>query len=206
MHIDDPPMQLALIATKRVRSRPSRVRQLSRMVPEAWVAKCAVAAAENGLGREAAMMLAVLTQRDVELLAKVFHRSVRDAGTLRHYVAYLRSNKRRSLGTRPKKMIQDWLNARPAWRLRVEAFGEFRPTLADIVRLTHPKPVDGEHSIVFAWMAGRPVAADDLPEVPLEPPRGVPDVTEPVRQSETRVKAPSRRRMRSISMVEGVEL
>lgn len=202
--VQDPSIDLAMVATGRMRSRACEVRRLARLVPEAWLAKASVVAAQYGQSKSGAMMLAVLTVRDVELLAKVFHRSVLDVSTLRHYVAYLRSNRRRSLGSRPKKLVQEWLNACPAWILCEEAFGEFRPSLADIVRATHPKPNDSEHSNVYAWMVGRPTAVEDLPMAPrnLEKPLDGERVSRYIRPNESVCKV-SRR---SSTVVEGVEL
>jgi 60 kDa SS-A/Ro ribonucleoprotein len=204
MDSPDPTQQLALISTGRIRARSLEIRQLSRLVPEAWLAKAAVTAAEHGQNKAAAMMLAVLTSRDVELLARVFHRCMLEVETLRRYVAYLRCNGRRSFGSRPRKLIQQWLNRQPAWRLRAEAFGEHRPSLADIVRWTHPRPVDQAHSIVYAWMAGRPTSLDELEAIQNESKDR--DDREPIPTSETRVTTQQRRRTRSISLVEGVEL
>jgi len=206
----DPRTRLALAVTGRTCSSSNEIKMLASLVPEAFLAKAAVTASEAGMSKYAALLLAVLTVRDVELLAKVFLRAVPDAGTLRRYVGFLRSGRvgRRSFGTRPKKLVQDWLNAQPAGLLRVEAF-QHRPSLADIVRWTHPKPVDREHSVVYAWMTGRPTSVRDLPAVP--PNGGVngpdaPDVIGSTGQSPERLTPPVRRRERSISRVEGIEL
>jgi 60 kDa SS-A/Ro ribonucleoprotein len=170
---------------------------LAKLVPETFVAKAAVISAEFEQQELTALLLAVLTLRDVELLAKAFPRAVRTPEILRRYVAFLRSgcSGRRNLGTRPKKLIQDWLNACPVGDLRAEAFGSFRPSLADIVRWTHPKPVDTDHALVFGWMVGRPTDVSNLPAV-----------SRPNRRLETRVGTPQRIRIRAISRVEGVEL
>lgn len=205
MDTPDPTTQMALIATGRSRARISDIRRMALLVPETWLAKSAVIAAEDGRHKESAMMLAVLTNRDIELLSKVFHRAVLKPQTLRQYVAYLRSGRRRSLGTRPKRLIRDWLNAQPPWLLRAEAFGSFRPTLADIVRATHPKPVDEAHSVVFAWMVGKPTPVSSFPEGPRSLDEGGDDQS-PRTPVERRVRAGPRLRGRSISMVEGVEL
>lgn len=172
------------------------VRTLAGLVSETFLAKATVAAAEAGQRKVGSLLLAVLTVRDVELLARVFPRAVQDPETLRRYVAFLRSGRfgRRSFGTRPKKLVQDWLNACPVEVLRAEAF-LFRPSLADIVRFTHPKPVDLDHQTVFGWMVGRPTNASDLP-------MGIRHQD----MAKKRVVPPSRFRVRLVSRVEGVEL
>lgn len=209
MDTPDPITQLALIATGRCRARSVEIQNLSRLVSEAWLAKSAVVAAEHDQRKAAAMMLAVLTLRDVELLTKVFHRAMLEVETLRRYMVYLRSCGRCSLGTRPKKLIREWLNAQPAWKLRAEAFGKHRPTLADIVRWTHPKPIDEAHSVVYAWMSGRPTSVVDLPDVPSCVPKEASDTEDessPIESEERPSEVRIRRRNRSISVVEGVDL
>jgi len=172
------------------------VRTLAGLVSETFLAKATITAAEAGQHKVGALLLAVLTVRDVELLARVFPRAVRDPETLRRYVAFLRSGRfgRKSFGTRPKKLVQDWLNACPVEVLRAEAF-LFRPSLTDIVRFTHPKPVDLDHQTVFGWMVGRPTNVLDLP-ISIRHRDMV----------ERRVVPPSRFRVRMVSRVEGIEL
>lgn len=181
-------------------------RALARLVPETFLAKASITAAWAGQQKLAAFLLAVLTVRDVELLSKVFVRAVLDAGTLRRCVAFLRSGStgRRSFGTRPKKLVQGWLNACPVEVLRDEAF-LFRPSLADIVRFTHPKPVDAAHQAVFGWMVGRPTNVEDLPEATRTASAHRREQLA-TRLPERRVVPPQRFRVRCISRVEGVEL
>jgi 60 kDa SS-A/Ro ribonucleoprotein len=106
------------------------------------------------------LLLAVLTVRDIESLADTFLEI--DAATLACYVKHIRSGVvgRRSFGTRPKKLIQEWLNARTPNEL-LEGTGRV-PTMGDIIKCTHPCPKDGTHARVFAYLTGH---ADQPPPI-----------------------------------------
>jgi hypothetical protein len=48
---------------------------------------------------------------------------------------------RKSLGTRPKKVVQGWLNNATEAQLLAAAVGN-APSLAEVVKMVHPKPTD----------------------------------------------------------------
>ena len=169
-HLQEACNDLALIVTGRRRFDLVRTRDLAEKVPADFLAKAAVLSSELGKGSNAAFLLAALTDRDVTLLSQVFDRVVLSTETLRKYVQYIRSGlfRRRSLGHRPKRLIQDWLNRCPAEILLGEAFYS-KPSLAHIVRWAHPRPQDASHQAVYALMSGRPVDASRLPSRRIRP-------------------------------------
>src|SRR5215210_5153912 len=90
------------------------VLELCERVEPEFVAKTAVFARERGFMKDApALLLAHLAAKDVRLLAAVFPRVADNGKMLRNFVQIVRSGAagRKSLGTRPKKLVQNWLLA-----------------------------------------------------------------------------------------------
>lgn len=139
---------------------------LADRVEPAFLAKAAVHAREAGHMKDtAAVLLAVLARRDPALFRQVFGRVVDTGKMLRTFVQVVRSGQtgRRSLGTRPKAMVADWLNTAPDRAILKAGIGR-EPSLADVIRMVHPKPATPEREALFAWILGRPCDAARLPE------------------------------------------
>jgi 60 kDa SS-A/Ro ribonucleoprotein len=69
---------------------------------------------------------------------------------------------RSSLGTRPKRLVQHWLESASLADLMAAATGN-APSLKDIVCMVHPKPVDAERRAFYGWLLGRPYDVAALP-------------------------------------------
>ena len=67
------------------------------------------------------------------------------------------------MGTRPKLLVQKWLNTASEKRSLIDAAVGNTPSLADVVKMVHPKPADKAREAFFAWLIGKPYAADALP-------------------------------------------
>ena len=106
--------------------------------------------------------------RDVELLAQVFPRVVDNGKMLRNFVQVLRSGVlgRKSLGSRPKKLVQNWLLQATEKQLLNASVGN-QPSLADVVKMVHPKPVEEWRAAWFAWLIGKPYDEVKLPAITL---------------------------------------
>lgn len=140
---------------------------LAREVDPVFVAKTAVYARRAGHMKDMpALLAATLAVRDVALLAKVFGRVVDNGKMLRNFVQMLRSGAvgRKSLGTRPKKLVQQWLLEATEAQLLNAAVGN-TPSLADVVKMVHPKPAEAWRAAWFAWLIDRPYALEALPPV-----------------------------------------
>ena len=138
---------------------------LAREVDPVFVAKTAVYARRAGHMKDMpALLAATLAVRDVALLAKVFGRVVDNGKMLRNFVQMLRSGAvgRKSLGTRPKKLVQQWLLEATEAQLLNAAVGN-TPSLADVVKMVHPKPAEAWRAAWFAWLIDRPYALEALP-------------------------------------------
>ncbi|KQW55842.1 vWA domain-containing protein [Variovorax sp. Root411] len=140
---------------------------LAREVDPLFVAKTAVYARRAGRMKDMpALLAATLAVRDVSLLAKVFGRVIDNGKMLRNFVQMLRSGAagRKSLGTRPKKLVQQWLLEATEAQLLNAAVGN-TPSLADVVKMVHPKPAEAWRAAWFAWLIDRPYALEALPPV-----------------------------------------
>ncbi|HEX8293960.1 MAG TPA: hypothetical protein VF570_19555, partial [Pyrinomonadaceae bacterium] len=143
----------------------ARVLELCERVEPEFIAKTAVYARERGLMKDMpALLLAVLAAKDVRLLAAVFPRVVNNGKMLRNFVQIVRSGTtgRKSLGTAPKRLVREWLEARDAASVFRASVGQ-SPSFADIVRMVHPKPRDPEREALYGYLVGREFDAARLP-------------------------------------------
>ena len=142
-----------------------QVQALAAEVDPLFVAKTALYARRAGHMKDMpALLAAVLAVRDVELLVRVFPRLIDSGKMLRNFVQIVRSGAvgRKSLGTRPKKLVQHWLLTATEAQLLHAAVGN-TPSLADVVKMVHPKPAETWRAAWFAWLIGRPFKLHDLP-------------------------------------------
>lgn len=145
----------------------AKVLELCEKVEAEFVAKTAVYARERGLMKDMpALLLAVLAAKDVRLLASVFPRVVDNGKMLRNFVQIVRSGVagRKSLGSAPKRLVREWLEARDAPAVFRASVGQ-SPSLADIVRMVHPKPLDAEREALYGYIVGRDHNAEALPAI-----------------------------------------
>ncbi|MCK6481180.1 MAG: RNA-binding protein [Gemmatimonadaceae bacterium] len=139
---------------------------LAQEVDAEFVAKTAVHCRARGAMKDMpALLLAVLSVKDKALFARVFDRVVDDGRMLRTFVQILRSGAvgRKSLGTLPKRKVLAWLDARSEQELVRASVGN-SPSLADIVRMVHPRPATPAREALYGWLLGRPHDAAALPQ------------------------------------------
>src|SRR5688572_3951653 len=144
----------------------SNVLALTKDVDPAFVAKCAIYARERGMKDMPAVLLATLSVNQPDLMVRVFDRVVDNGKMLRNFVQVMRSGQvwRKSLGTRPKALVADWLNSASVEALLKASVGQ-SPSLADVIKMVHPKPRDAERAALFAYLIGRPYDVAALPEI-----------------------------------------
>jgi 60 kDa SS-A/Ro ribonucleoprotein len=113
-----------------------------------------------------ALLCAVLSVKDRDLLNAIFPRVIDNAKMLRNFVQIMRSGVvgRKSLGTAPKRLVREWLDARAPESLFKDNVGQ-DPSLADIVKMVHPKPRDPNREALFGYFIGRDHNADALPDL-----------------------------------------
>ncbi|HYO63651.1 MAG TPA: TROVE domain-containing protein [Pyrinomonadaceae bacterium] len=142
-----------------------RVLALAEGVEPEFVAKAAVYCRERGMMKDVpALLVAALSSRDRELFARAFPRVVDNGRMLRTFVQIVRSGVvgRKSLGTAPKRMVREWLEARDDAAVFKASVGQ-SPSVADIVRMVHPKPRTREREALYGYLVGRAHDADALP-------------------------------------------
>ena len=140
---------------------------LCRDVDAEWIARTAVYARTKGHMKDMpALLCAVLATRDTELLRQVFHRVIDNGRMLRNFVQIMRSGVtgRKSLGTVSKRLVLEWLDVRSEAELFAASVGN-NPSLADIVKMVHPRPATAQREALYAYMIGRDYNADVLPEI-----------------------------------------
>lgn len=141
------------------------VLNLCRSVEPEFIAKLAVYAREKGYMKDMpAFLLAFLAKHDTASFIKVFDKVITNGTMLRKFCHITRSGVtgRKSFGSRPKKMINTWLNSRSPMELLRASVGS-SPTFGDIVKMTHPKAATPAHEAMFAFFIGKPFNIEKLP-------------------------------------------
>jgi 60 kDa SS-A/Ro ribonucleoprotein len=145
----------------------AQVLELCEKVDAEFIAKTAIFCRERGYMKDMpALLCAVLSIKDRTLLAQVFPRVIDNAKMLRNFVQIMRSGAvgRKSLGTAPKRLVREWLDARDPVSLFKANVGQ-DPSLADIVKMVHPRPKDANHAALFGYFIDRSRAVDALPDI-----------------------------------------
>ena len=138
---------------------------LCKEVNTRFIAQTAIYCRERGYMKDMpALLAAVLAAKGATELTPVFDRVIDNGKMLRNFVQIIRSGAvgRKSLGTRPKKLVQKWLNTASEKALLSAAVGN-APSLADVLKMVHPKPVEAWREAFFAWLIGKPYNVDALP-------------------------------------------
>ena len=158
------------------------VLDLCAKVEPAFVAKTAVYARRRGQMKDMpALLTAWLAQHGPDRLEPVFAKVIDNGRMLRNFVQILRSGAvgRKSLGSRPKRLVQNWLNRRGDGQLLGASVGN-APSLADVLKMVHPKPATPERAAFYAWLIGKSHDAALLPEAVKALERFRDDVAAPV--------------------------
>lgn len=143
----------------------TRVLELCNSVEPGFVASVAIYSRTQTYMKDMpALLCAWLSTKDARLHEAVFARTIDSARMLRTYVQILRSGVvgRKSLGTAPKRLVRQWLAARDPEALFSASVGQ-SPSLADIVKMVHPKPGDAAREAFYGYLIGRKFDAGALP-------------------------------------------
>src|SRR5690606_18705651 len=63
----------------------------------------------------------------------------------------------------PKRLVRQWLERATERQLLNASVGN-DPSLADVVKMVHPRPADAAREAFYAWLVGKPFDAAVLPE------------------------------------------
>jgi len=144
-----------------------KVLTTAQEIDDEFLAKLAIYSREQGAMKDMpAVLLAILAARQSAYFAVAFARVVNNGKMLRNFVQIVRSGVtgRKSLGSRPKRLVQTWLNDASINKLLNAAVGN-DPSLADVVKMVHPQPKNAEQAAVFAWLINKPFDVNALPKV-----------------------------------------
>jgi 60 kDa SS-A/Ro ribonucleoprotein len=142
-----------------------RTLELAQKVDPSFLAKAAIYTRQSGHMKDMpAFLLAVLAGRDPVLFQRAFGRVVDNGKMLRTFVQIMRSGQtgRKSLGSAPKRMVANWLTG-GSDRALLQANVGNDPSLADVIKMVHPKPSSKAREALFAWIIGRPCDVALLP-------------------------------------------
>ncbi|BDS05503.1 ribonucleoprotein [Oceaniferula spumae] len=144
-----------------------KIIELAGQVDDHFLAKTAIYSRREAHMKDApALLCALLANRDVELLAEVFSQVIDNGKMLRNFVQIVRSGitGRKSLGSAPKRMVQAWLNRASDDALLAASIGQ-SPSLADVIKMVHPRPKNAQREAFYAYLIGRPYDLEKLPAV-----------------------------------------
>ena len=140
---------------------------LAGQVEPSFVAKTAVYCRTHGYMKDMpALLCAALATLDTAALERVFDRAIDDGKTLRNFVQIIRSGVtgRKSLGSAPKRLVRRWFERRDDAQVFRASVGQ-SPSLADVVRMVHPRPADPAREALYGWLIGRAHDEAKLPGV-----------------------------------------
>ncbi|MCA9149389.1 MAG: TROVE domain-containing protein [Planctomycetales bacterium] len=143
------------------------VLQHAQQVEPEYLARVALYARQTGYMKDMpALLCAVLSVRSPGLLAEIFDRVIDSPKMLRNFVQIMRSGVvgRKSLGTLPKRLVLRWLSARSDEQLFTGSIGA-DPSLADVLRMVHPKPASASREALYGYLIGRQYNREALPEL-----------------------------------------
>lgn len=138
--------------------------ELANKLPPEFVAKLAVYARQKGLMKDMpAVLAAVVAGKDSVLLGQIFSRVIDSPKMLRNFVQVIRSGAtgRKSLGTSPKRLIQNYLESLNDEQLFKADVGN-DPSLQDIIKLVHPKPSNKARSALYGYLLDKEYNKRDL--------------------------------------------
>ena len=143
------------------------VLKLTSQVEPEFIAKLAIYGRRKAHMKDTpALLLASLSVLSPGLMAEAFDRVIDNGRMLRNFVQIMRSGvvARKSLGSLPKRMVQQWLDQRPAEKLFFDSVGN-DPSIADVIKMVHPKPGSDERAALYAYRIGKAHDVEKLPPI-----------------------------------------
>ncbi len=137
----------------------------AREVEPGFVARTAVWARRHGHMKDTpALLCAYLSTLATPDVSRTFPLVIDNGRMLRSFVQIMRSGAvgRRSLGTRPKRLVKEWLESASPRELLHASVGQ-APSLADVIRMVHPHPADAGRAAAYAYLIGKPYDVAALP-------------------------------------------
>ena len=140
-----------------------KVQELLPRVDPEFVAKLAIYGASRAFMKDTPVFLtAYLAGRNPRLFDAAADVVLSNGKAIRNFVQVIRSGAtgRKSLGTGPKKKVATWIEQASTQQL-LNAYIGAKPSLKDVIALSHPRPDGVEREQLFKFLMGKPV---DNPE------------------------------------------
>ena len=144
-----------------------KVLALCQKVEAEFIARTALYARQKGFMKDLpAFLTAVLSVKGPGLMAEVFDRVIDSPKMLRNFVQIMRSGAvgRKSLGSLPKRLVEQWLASRTDEQVFKGSVGQ-DPSMADVIKMVHPKPASASRQALYAYLIGRQYDAASLPDI-----------------------------------------
>jgi 60 kDa SS-A/Ro ribonucleoprotein len=135
-----------------------------------FVGQLAIYARQRGYMKDMPSFLCawLTTQGDEgrDVLGRVFSLVIDNGRMLRNFVQMKRSGVfgSKSMGSFSKRLVQNWLTNSKPWSVFRASVGN-DPSMADIIKMAHPKPTTKEEAATFAYLIGKEHKAEDLPQL-----------------------------------------
>ena len=122
-----------------------------------FIAKLAIYARQHGYMKDMPALLAtIVASKDSKTFAKIFSKVIDSPKMLRNFVQITRSGVtgRKSFGSAPKRLIQNFLNNLTDDQLFKADVGN-DPSLQDIIKMVHPKPQTEARAALYAYILNK---------------------------------------------------
>jgi len=143
-----------------------KVKELAAKAEPMFLAKLAVFARQHGGMKDApAVLLTILSKKDPTLYRAAFPLVCDNGKVMRGHAQMMRSGLvRKSFGFAAKSMFGKWFDRSP-WSIFKQSSGQGM-SMADVIRLTHPKPKTPEHEVLFAYLLGKKLTDEQTAKLP----------------------------------------
>lgn len=146
-----------------------RVKALALDASPEFLAKLAVYGHQEGKMKDfPAFCLAVLAAKgELDYLKLAWPKVITNVKMLLNFVQIIRSGVlgRKSFGSAVKRLIQNWITSRNGKQLMMAKIGHSQPSLADVIKMVHPRPSNEEQDSTLAYIVGKPYNPNDLPKI-----------------------------------------
>lgn len=134
-----------------------KVQALALEVSPMFLAKTTIYSRSRGHAKDMpALLCVILLHRDAKLFELVAPQVLDNGRMIRNFVQMLRSGRffgRVNIPKPAKRFIQRWLLKREGYKLFRDSVGN-NPSIADVIRMVHPKPRTREQRAIFGYLTG----------------------------------------------------
>lgn len=144
-----------------------KVIALCKEVDNDYIAQLACYARHEGFMKDVpAFLLAYLSTTDYPKLQELFDVVINNGKMVRNYAQMIRSGVtgRKSFGTKLRRLMRNWLEKADDRAILQATIGN-EPSLADVIKMVHPKPANEERTALYGWIIGKPHDTTKLPAV-----------------------------------------